>query len=73
MILNSNPFNHPECNKEHLCPWGVHPSVGMWARVRDENDAYIELWGTDCVCYKVCPRRHYTKKQWKDNYERKHK
>ena len=57
MALHSDP-----CNHEDTCPWGVRPSVGMWARVGDH-----QFWGTNCICYLDCPRAHYTEQQWTAN------
>lgn len=50
------------CVHESICPYGTKPRVGMWTRVGN-----IEFWGTDCIAYIDCPRRHWTEKQWKGN------
>ncbi len=51
-----------KCTKEHLCPYGIQPVVGMWGRVGD-----VEFWGTNCLIYTDCPRKYWTKEQWFNN------
>lgn len=54
------------CKHENICPYGVKPSVGMWAKVDN-----VEFWGTDCLVYIDCPRKHWKPIQWRNNPSRK--
>ena len=42
------------------CPWGVKPTVGMWAES-------MNLFATDCILYTDCPRKDWTEANWKEN------
>ena len=56
------------CLLEHICPWGIRPVIGMWAKVEYLGHTY-EFWGTNCVCYRHCPRSNWTDKQFKKSRE----
>lgn len=48
-------FDKPKCTafETSTCPFKRKPTVGMWA----VDPSGTEWWGTDCVCYKTCPRK----------------
>jgi hypothetical protein len=52
--------DHCPATEEWPCPWGVKPVVGMWAEG-------MNLFATDCILYRDCPRKDWTKDNWKEN------
>ena len=49
------------CANPKNCPWSCTPITGMW-------DKETNLYGTDCLLYRDCPRENWTEEQWTTAY-----